>query len=638
MVRAASTESVEDIEVAVAPGIELVGRVTNEAGGPVGGATIALRAQRPPLERFPLVRASPDGRFHLAGLFPGAFTLHAEADGFGSVELPLTLGAATSSLALKLPPATVISGTVVDSEGLPVEGALVKAGDWATTTSGAGGVFRITSVVPGEVTVAARHPERGVAVEEPRRLRAGEQVTVNLRLGAGAAVEGTVRDQSGAPAAGVKVVGGAGIGSYQTLSDENGRYRLGGLPAARFGVWALRKDRSLVSSSEKRPDQRDLMLRPGEVRTLDLVIGRGGQRISGVVVDPAGQPVGGANLSARAGRDGPGFNDSIGEVTTVSDEHGRFLFDDLVAGAFTLKAWHPRFGEIERPGVSTGPAEIRIAFAPSGAVVGTLRRPDGRPVADALVRVVAPTGPQRSALERSFPGLQKLPAIPVHDPGGMFAIEPIAPGRYRLEAAAVEGDQGAIEVNVEAGGRVEVSIVLEPGVRVAGRVVDDASGDALPGITVGVSDARGYHDVSTQPDGSFSLGGLAEEGPLYVGIHDRGNLHLSEWRALAPSAGAATVDAGVVRLRAGDPRKQRLGVSFTIENGRLRLLAVEEGSPAEQAGLRAKDVVLALNGHEAAALTTADFSYRLNTDAKTVLVVQAPGEAPRTVTLRRPTP
>ena len=195
LVRAASAESTDGIEVAVSPGLAVKGKVIDQAGKPVSGAVVALRAQKPPLERFPLARTSADGSFAITGLFPGALTVHAEAEGHGAFELPLTLTGETRALELRLPPATVVSGTVLDGDGQPVEGAMVSAGSFASTTSGSGGVFRISSVVPGEVTVVARHLERGVASEEPRRLRAGETLSLTLRLGAGATVEGIVRDQ-----------------------------------------------------------------------------------------------------------------------------------------------------------------------------------------------------------------------------------------------------------------------------------------------------------------------------------------------------------------------------------------------------------------------------------------------------------
>ena len=80
-----------------------------------------------------------------------------------------------------------------------------------------------------------------------------------------------------------------------------------------------------------------------------------------------------------------------------------------------------------------------------------------------------------------------------------------------------------------------------------------------------------------------------------------------------------------------------LGIELKVQDGKLVILRVISGSPAEEAGVRPKDCILAVDRQSTEELTTDQAASLLQGAEGTVavLTLAAPGEQPRQVTVRR---
>jgi hypothetical protein len=150
----------------------LTGLVLDGAGQPAAGASVAVLVPGALVLRG---TCGPDGRFRVSGVpqygdvqvvasrVQGRFTLQARAS-----SVPVVGGEVTDVGTLVLAPtesATTVQGTVVDTSGQPVAGALVKIYDYetyVTAISGGDGSFTVSGIPggtgdnPASITVTAR--------------------------------------------------------------------------------------------------------------------------------------------------------------------------------------------------------------------------------------------------------------------------------------------------------------------------------------------------------------------------------------------------------------------------------------------------------------------------------------------------
>jgi hypothetical protein len=109
---------------------------------------------------------NPGGHFLIGNLPPGAYTVTLERTGYvdlnpqDSNQIALGSGEKKTALKLTLTPTGSIIGRVLDADGIPVEGMMVKSdsgtGGWVIRTTDDRGVFRIGGLAPGKYRVMAQ--------------------------------------------------------------------------------------------------------------------------------------------------------------------------------------------------------------------------------------------------------------------------------------------------------------------------------------------------------------------------------------------------------------------------------------------------------------------------------------------------
>jgi protocatechuate 3,4-dioxygenase beta subunit len=505
------------------PGGWLAGRVIDPKGLPVRGALV--RAEKEPQfwGSSPVEATDAEGRFELAGLEPGTYSVvarHADfapgivtgiavdVEGRADLSIGLTVGAA-------------VTGRLVDSEERPLSGRVAAqelAGqpmargliELLRTEVGADGRFRIERFPPGSYALgilAPRFAGRRVEAEV-----SGADPVVDLgdiALEQGLAIRGRVRSSGGGPIADAEIATGGfdmmrGGVMVDARSGADGSFVLAGvLPGAtqvnvRASGYASVNNKTMTAGEEP----------------VDVILTPGGS-ITGLVVEEDGRPIDAYRIVGSAARSKP-WEGRIDK--SVGSADGRFLLEDLSEDTYVLQVFVPDRAPATVPGVRvvagrTGDAgTIRV---PRGGVVrGTVVDTSGDPVIGATVKAYGATQEMmewRDTLQT------------VSEPSGSFEIKGVPEGRRQIVATHPDYAVGDALVDVVAGkGPVETRLVMTQGGRIEG-VARKRDGTPLAGLEVSVYSSGRTRGGGARPnpitrsDGSFTAEHVAP-GQTYVNL------------------------------------------------------------------------------------------------------------------------
>ncbi len=283
-----------ETEIRLRSGSDLEGVVVDAQGRPVPGATVVY-ANSLGNKAWAQLSATTDaeGRFALP-VPPGMakesqFQLGARGKGSG-IGFAVVQGA-KAAIRIRLAGGGLVQGTVKDTKGQGVEGALVTLQfDWNRrgtpvpglegnpwqygqllgdprlaapyATTDAEGRYRIEDAALGNYTVMATWGLEKAMGGQPLQVRAGATETVDLVFGAGKRIEGVVLDAEGKPVAGASVTASEaqpkpGRSSYvEDRTDSDGRFALRNLEADRWNLAAYAvgftaENRMAVASGER---------------------------------------------------------------------------------------------------------------------------------------------------------------------------------------------------------------------------------------------------------------------------------------------------------------------------------------------------------------------------------------------------
>ena len=303
--------------------------------------------------------ANGEGVMHYPPGKMSFFSITIEKDGYGSKTKQWQMDSISNAITYQISPAIgKIGGVVLDEAGQPVAGAEVRLNNsfWGTMLGN-------KEVLPGEPakTDATGHwsiqglPENcqdfGLTVSYPdfpqaqfyadgpnasrfngqhipaAELFSGKAV---LKLSNGCKLAGTVRNQSGKPLAGATVFVGfdrSMSGAVRTNADAGGNFNLRNL--------GLGENYLTFSAPGFAPEFRTVTIAKTNA-ALDVVL-KPGKVIHGRVVDTAGKPVAGAEVSCDGPADRNGiFNGRTLEWKTWTDANGEFTWDSAPDKAINL--------------------------------------------------------------------------------------------------------------------------------------------------------------------------------------------------------------------------------------------------------------------------------------------------------------
>ncbi|MHC3000407.1 hypothetical protein OB08_15170 [Microbacterium sp. HJ5] len=385
--------------------------------------------------------------------------------------LSLSGGTQLSDISPVLGAAGAISGTVADEAGIPVTGASVSLytfdadsgeAEWLTSTWVDGdGAFLLQGVRPGAYKIEVQtgsadvlgewwRDATGAADAEDVIVAAGETTSgIDVRLSAAGHISGTVTDETGTPVGGVTVIAyGADGSGMATLSEENGRFRVGGL---RTGAYTVQFATDPWTSQNVAGEWWDDALSIDDATAIDVVQGQTvdgidavlsiAGSISGTVVGADGAPLIDVEVHAyEADAETPAAG-------TFTDANGAFTARGLRAGEYRLlfRTW-AEGGELHEwwSDAATRDSATTITVAKGEAVSNideTLSESDG-----SVLETFNATISGRIVDEQGQPIPGVMMGIenadhPAGDPiwvgeDGTWSVSGLTAGRYRIYATA----------------------------------------------------------------------------------------------------------------------------------------------------------------------------------------------------------
>jgi protocatechuate 3,4-dioxygenase beta subunit len=265
-----------------------------------------------------------------------------------------------------------------------------------------------------------------------------------------ASISGTVIDATGAPVPSARICAiAANLRLWVSMkreprcatSDARGRYTIENLLAAKHSVSAMAK--AYRPATYPDGDETTLSLLPGERRTVDLVLRRGGVELTGTVFDLTGGPIANALVASMVQTDAAGrftlwFEPGQAYISVQADGYA-------VAGA-----------------MGTAPGNLDVKLVPESSISGTV--------------VDAKTGDPVSGIEVGLTDATASwwgPVQDVTDDRGRFRIDGLLPDRYVVIARQADRT-GLSDGSTLAGLGQHVDgliIKVYPAVTITGRVV-----------------------------------------------------------------------------------------------------------------------------------------------------------------------
>ncbi|MEZ5963767.1 MAG: sigma-70 family RNA polymerase sigma factor [Planctomycetota bacterium] len=318
----------------------------------------------------------------------------------------------------------------------------------------------------------------------------------------------------GSPAAGVEIElardGDAGAwSSPRGRTDANGETRFADQAPGTTIVLALRPDLAASRRGEVHADRETVV---------ELTVARGIDA-HGIVVDATGAPVADAEIVAAdwSGREG--------HVVGRSATDGTFALRSM-SGRCHIGARAPAYSASPMHTVTASDGarvELRLVLSqPAATVTGMVFGPDGQPVLGATVRV----GSERQDNRRLADGTQAMgprPTVVRTDRHGRFAATSLPAGQLPCTVLVPNLAPWQDTFDVAAGERREVTVHLQPGVMLSGKV-RDAGGNGVAGASVRIGEwlSPVSQQRTTDATGTFAFTGLPV-GELTAAVdHDLG--------------------------------------------------------------------------------------------------------------------
>ncbi len=443
-----------------------------------------------------------------------------------------------------------IQGNVYDGGGALLAGATVVATTFdlagntpspvgATKSDARGrfaiplarGTYEITAALPGYGTTGAI-------------VQSGD--TVSLVLYKSGVIQGHVRDDRGQPIRHFTVdlvyvsPGDAPAmpPAYTRAFDSaDGSYRIDEVPVWPVVVRAVADDRAPAFSPP-------LSLRPGMTRDVDLTLGEG-CTLTGKVVDKRGAPLPRVLVNAEERLTAGSVTDPSMQTATQaqSGDDGSFSLDHVPQGTLVVRGYDGDYA-VAALTVQVGDCAkltpVTLTMSSGGAVTGTARMADGKPIAGALV----------SVSDRAIGYVNTTT-----DAEGRFRLEALPAGDARVEMEH-EGQHVIRQVAVKDGETTEIDLALfAPGTgEIKGRVT--AGGKPIAGARLLIAsnhaeEGMAMYYLVTGEDGSYRLPSLPPGQYLLTTVAAR-----SSSGTQVNAGESSTVNLDVALQPVGAPRER----------------------------------------------------------------------------------
>ena len=367
-----------------------------------------------------------------------------------------------------------------------------------------------------------------------------------------------------------------------SITDSEGRFRIAGQA---FGESSLEIE---VTHREYAPSivRRDWRSAEGAIQVDDVVLGAG-VTVTGFVLDSNGSPLaaaavqysesgrggfgrggrGGFGGGGGGGRGGSRLEELVGGTKT--NEAGFFQLAHVPPGEFRVRASAPKHLDANshplaaKSGERADAGELRLVIGVE--LRGIVLDAAGAPVVDARIEA----GASREAMQAAFLAVREEGVDPMEvarqfmgierrartDKKGEFVLDSLPPAPLRLTVEHprfVRGEREPIDPTKES----RVVVQMQPALAVAGRVIDEQTGQALERFAIAV------RPLDNNDGGFGGFGGRGGRGGDGAGgRRGRGgeatapNAAVAPPRAVAPADASAPANASAGGQQAGRGRR-----------------------------------------------------------------------------------
>lgn len=507
-VRVSVPRDSEPIQLRVQRRVRITGRVVDRNGVPISEAkvvaNVSVDGRSGPAWSHTTTATSEGGTFELDPIAPGRIAVSASKSGFarGEKHLELAPGIDGHDVELILLSGGLIEGAISPRPGIPLAHRKVElqGETYEKAWTDEAGRFAFEHLPSGTYDVLHEHV-RGidkVRVEvlegETTRVELGRREPGNVRI------HGTVT-RGGVGVAGLFVSIEMEDDQLMSFTDDAGAYELFVQP----GEYSVSVSESLTEGGCGQSHR----VEAGQATELRLDFVLGQANLSGKVLGPQGNPLGGIYLSIQATDTA---TDSAGGGV-ISDSKGNFQLRGLLPGTYRLWAEFFEDEPYSSPTLELELApgqelkDVELTLSPSGRIEGVLTTATGAPLVGAEMMLLYEDMERRLYTNSDGAGRYRI-----HVPPGRWTVR----GQKGLHASA-----WSEWVTVTKAHMAEVDLVTTPGTVV--QVVLDG---IMEPVRATLDDGRGghYHSLYAAGDPKLAeLGGPPRGwrvGPVPPGTYE----------------------------------------------------------------------------------------------------------------------
>jgi hypothetical protein len=306
-----SVGSVIQISATAAAVGTVTGKVTNDQGAPISGASVSSGGNG--------AITGSDGGYTLQ-VPGGTSTVTAALAGYqnASESVTVTAGQSTQAETLQIQPINPgnVMGGVADGNGQALPGATVSAAGLTTTTA-TDGSYALNNLPSGQTTIQASLTGYQSGSTSVSVVAAATTAAPGIMLiSSSGAISGTVKSSAGAAIVGASV----GYGGGTATTDANGNFTLGGVPVGTVQLVASAQGFQNVTQS--------VTVAGGKTSTANFTL----------AAAPAGGTVTGKITNASSGAIVTGATVSWSGGSTTTNTSGIYTLTNVTAGTQNITA------------------------------------------------------------------------------------------------------------------------------------------------------------------------------------------------------------------------------------------------------------------------------------------------------------